>query len=311
MSGPMKTEVRNILWRKKMEYTLENEYLIVKVSSTGGALTSIKSKDGLEYLWQGDPAYWGGQAPILFPICGSIRNDRAIIGDNKETQMPRHGIVRKREFNCEQQSRHSITMAIVSDDDLLDQFPYAAKLAVTYTLEDHSVIQKFTVENLEEEELMPFFVGGHPGFNCPLVAGDAYTDYYVAFEKEETCSVPEQLTDIGLLNLQNRTELLKGTDRLPLSFDLFAKDAITFDELQSRSVTLASHKHDHSVRLDFDDFPYLVLWTTANQGPFLAMEPWLGLSTCSDEGDQFEEKRNVQFAAPGERKSYSFKITVS
>ena len=146
---------------------------------------------------------------------------------------------------------------------------------------------------------------------CPLVAGDAYTDYYVEFEKEETCSVPEQLTDIGLLNLQNRTELLKGTKRLPLSFELFAKDAITLDELQSRSVTLASHKHDHSVRLDFEDFPYLILWTTANQGPFLAMEPWLGLSTCSDEGDQFEEKRNVQFAMPGECKSYSFKITVS
>lgn len=296
---------------KTMEYTLENEFLTVRVSTTGGVLTSIKSKDGLEYLWQGDPAYWANQAPLLFPICGSIRDNRAIVGDNRETQMPRHGIVRGREFNCEQQSRHSITMAIESTDEMLEQFPYAAKLSVTYTLENHSVIQKFTVENHEEDETMPFFVGGHPAFNCPIVAGDEYTDYYVEFEEEETCSVPEQLTETGLLNLQNRTDFLKGTKRLPLSFDLFAKDAITFDELKSRRVTLASDKHDHSVTIDFSEFPYFILWTTTNKGPFLAMEPWLGLSTCSDEGDQFEEKRGVQFAAPGESKSYSFTITVA
>ena len=28
--------------------------------------------------------------------------------------------------------------------------------------------------------------------------------------------------------------------------------------------------------------------------PFIALEPWTGLSTCSDEGDVFEEKRNIQ-----------------
>ncbi len=292
-----------------MEYTLENEFLAVKVSTTGGVLTSIRSKDGLEYLWQGDPAYWANQAPLLFPICGSIRDNQASVGDGRQTKMPRHGIVRGREFDCVQQSMHSVTMAIVSDDEMMEQFPFAARLAVTYTLEGHTLTQTFTVENLEEEEMMPFFVGGHPAFNCPMVEGDVYTDYYVEFEQEETCSVPEQLTDTGLLNLQNRTDFLKGTKRLPLSFDLFAKDAITFDELKSRSVKLASDKHGHSVTMEFAEFPYFILWTTANKGPFLAMEPWLGLSTCSDESDQLEEKRGVQIAAPGESKSYSFQMT--
>ena len=292
-----------------MEYTLENEFLAVKVSTTGGVLTSIRSKDGLEYLWQGDPAYWANQAPLLFPICGSIRDNQASVGDGRQTKMPRHGIVRGREFDCVQQSMHSVTMAIVSDDEMMEQFPFAARLAVTYTLEGHTLTQTFTVENLEEEEMMPFFVGGHPAFNCPLVEGGVYTEYYVEFEQEETCSVPEQLTDTGLLNLQNRTDFLKGTKRLPLSIDLFAKDAITYDELKSRSVKLASDKHGHSVTMEFAEFPYFILWTTANKGPFLAMEPWLGLSTCSDESDQLEEKRGVQIAAPGESKSYSFQMT--
>jgi hypothetical protein len=57
---------------------LKNEYLTVQFKTLGGQLTSIKDKDGLEYLWQADPNYWNGQAPILFPICGSLRNDWAI-----------------------------------------------------------------------------------------------------------------------------------------------------------------------------------------------------------------------------------------
>ncbi len=293
-----------------MNYTLENEFLTVGVSTNGGVLTSIKSKDGIEYLWQADPTYWANQAPLLFPICGSIRDNHATIGDGLETHMNRHGIVRGREFTCEQQSMHAITLSITSNEEMKESFPYAAKLSVTYELDGHTLRQTFTVENQDEAD-MPFFVGGHPAFNCPIVPGDDYSDYYVEFEKEETCSVPEQLTESGLLNLQNRTPFLDHAKRLPLSFDLFAKDAITFDELSSRSVKLASDKHDHSVTIDFAEFPYLILWTTANKGPFLAIEPWLGLSTCSDESDRFEEKRNVQIVAPGEKNSYSFTISIS
>ncbi len=61
-----------------MTIELKNEYLTVQFKTLGGQLTSIKDKDGIEYLWQADPNYWNGQAPILFPICGSLRNDWAI-----------------------------------------------------------------------------------------------------------------------------------------------------------------------------------------------------------------------------------------
>ena len=83
---------------------LENEYLRVEFSTLGGALTSIKDKDGVEYLWQGNPEYWGGQAPVLFPICGSVRNDKVMFkkaGKEIWGQIPRHGLVRKSEFTYE------------------------------------------------------------------------------------------------------------------------------------------------------------------------------------------------------------------
>lgn len=63
-----------------MEYQLENDRLKIRLKSFGGALSSIQDADGTEFLWQGDPAYWSGQAPVLFPICGSLRGDEARIG---------------------------------------------------------------------------------------------------------------------------------------------------------------------------------------------------------------------------------------
>ncbi|MFR1296632.1 MAG: hypothetical protein ACLSBH_15150 [Coprobacillus cateniformis] len=49
-----------------MEYYLENEFLSLTFNSVGGTLSSIKSPLGIEYLWQGNPEYWSGQAPVLF-----------------------------------------------------------------------------------------------------------------------------------------------------------------------------------------------------------------------------------------------------
>ena len=50
-----------------MIYTLENDSLKVQVNSHGGELWSIQTKDGAEYLWQGDETYWKDRALNLFP----------------------------------------------------------------------------------------------------------------------------------------------------------------------------------------------------------------------------------------------------
>ena len=65
--------------------TISTEAIKVGLTSLGGTLTSVADAEGTEYLWQGDATYWGGQAPILFPICGSIRDDRARTQDGSES----------------------------------------------------------------------------------------------------------------------------------------------------------------------------------------------------------------------------------
>ena len=79
-----------------MVIELKSEQLRVQFNSFGGALSSIKDAGGLEYLWQGDATYWSGQAPVLFPICGSLREDTAVyIKKAKETFLVMVWFVRK------------------------------------------------------------------------------------------------------------------------------------------------------------------------------------------------------------------------
>ena len=90
---------------------------------------------------------------------------------------------------------------------------------------------------------------------------------------------------------------------------LFSHDALTLDQLKSRSVTLKSTKTDKGLRLDFSDFHNLILWSTTNKSPFIALEPWSGLSTSLEE-DNLVQKRQVTFVEPGETSVKSFDIIV-
>ena len=247
-----------------MVIELKNDFLTVQFKEFGGALSSIKDKDGVEYLWQGNPEYWSSQAPVLFPICGSLRDDEAIYRPSSRPHftgvIPRHGFVRKKTFTYEPLSENSLVFSITPDAEMLANYPYDFELKIIYTLIGKTIKTSYQVTNRETEKVMPYFIGGHPGFNCPLLADECYEDYYLEFEKEETCTVPESFPETGLLDVNKRTPFLEKQNILNLDYALFAKDAITLDKLASRSVSLKSHKHDKGLRLDFEDskFDFMV-----------------------------------------------------
>lgn len=297
-----------------MTITLKNDKLAVQLSEFGAALTSIKDKDGIEYLWQGDPEYWSSQAPVLFPICGSLRMNWTVYRPADRPHftgsIPRHGLVRKEYFTVDHISEDTVTFSIRPTEKMLRAYPYHFHLSITYRLSGKRIQTTYQVTNEETDKTLPYFIGGHPGFNCPLLETDKYEDYYLEFEQEETCSIPRSFPDTGLLDLNDRLPFLEQQKRLNLDYRLFSRDALTLDRLQSRSVTLCSRKHHKGVRLDFPDFPYLVLWSTVNQSPFIALEPWSGLSTSLDESDYFEDKRNVSLVEPKQTDCKSFSISI-
>ena len=61
-----------------MMLSMENNRFRVDVEMVGAELISILDKaNRREYLWQGDPAVWAHQAPVLFPACGPLEIGRA------------------------------------------------------------------------------------------------------------------------------------------------------------------------------------------------------------------------------------------
>ena len=293
---------------------LKSDQLQVQFQTFGGALSSIKDKDGVEYLWQGDPTYWSGQAPVLFPICGSVRNDTVVYenkdGSHEIGKIPRHGLVRKKEFDLVDQTDNSFTFAIEDTEEMYENYPYHFRLEITYIVTGKTIRTEYKIYNKESEKSMPYFIGGHPGFNCPLLADEVYEDYYLEFEEPETCSVPKPFPKTGMLDFKDRSSWLDNQKELGLNYDLFSYDAVTLDELESRKVALRSRKHDKGLRLHFEEFPNLIIWSTLNKGPFIALEPWSGLSTSLEEGDRLEEKKDVRILKPGDFDHVGFDIEI-
>ena len=293
-----------------MRIALKNNDLEVCFKELGGELTSIKDQEGIEYLWQGDAQYWSGQAPVLFPICGSVRNDTTLYRPQGVGKIPRHGLVRKKNFELVEQTKDQVTFGIEDTEEMYQQYPYHFRLEISYQLLGKTIQVTYRVHHLGEEGVMPFFVGGHPGFNCPLLADEGFEDYYLEFEQEETFSIPKSYPETGLLNVFDRTPFLQQEKILNLDYDLFQKDAITLDCLQSRRVILRSKKHEKGVSLHFPDFSNLIIWTTPNKGPFIALEPWSGLSTSLEESDYLEYKKQVRLLPAGQEAELSFEIEI-
>ena len=293
---------------------LKSDDLQVEFQSLGGALSSIKDKDGVEYLWQGDPIYWSGQAPVLFPICGSVRNDTVLYdqedGGQVKGKIPRHGLVRKKEFELVTQTENSVTFAIEDDEEMYANYPYHFRLEITYTVTGKIIRTQYKIYNKEAEKSMPYFIGGHPGFNCPLLEDEVYEDYYLEFEKPETCTVPKPFPETGMLDFKDRSSWLVNQKEIDLNYDLFSYDAVTLDKIESRSVSLKSRKHDKGLKLHFEEFPNLIVWSTLNKGPFIALEPWSGLSTSLEEGDRLEDKKGVKVLKHGDFDQLEFDIEI-
>ncbi len=292
-----------------MKYTVKNDEITVAFNTFGGELSSIKDSGGLEYLWQGDKEYWSGRAPALFPIVGGLRNKRAVIGGDKTCCMERHGVVRKLEFDLEEITDDSITFSVCSNEQTMERYPYHFKFMIQYQLNGKDLTTKYTVIN-KNDIVMPFQIGGHPAFNCPLSRGEHFEDYVVEFDQAETADCPTPVPSTGLVDVAKRTRMLNNERVLTMNHDLFKVDAVIFDGLKSRKAKLYNPKTGRGVLSSFADFNNLLVWSSPNGGPFVALEPWSGLSTCSDESDIFEEKRGVYLLPAGESKSFSFTITV-
>ena len=278
-----------------MIYTIENEALTVQISSLGAELYSIKSSDGCEYLWQGDSKYWGGRAPIMFPICGRFFGGKYTYL-SKEYEMGSHGIARHSEFSLKSQEKSKITLSLVGNDQTKKSYPFDFVFDVTFSLKGSALSVEYKVKNTDEKDLI-FGLGGHPAFNVPLEKGLKFEDYSVEFPNECDAFMLD-LSPTCFCTRNDKLYLGGKTKKIDLKHSLFDNDAI-FLYNTPKTITLSSNKGEKSVTLKFDNMKYVGLWhATKTDAPYVCIEPWC--SSPSDDGvvDNLLTKKEMVHLAP-------------
>ncbi|GAA0549121.1 aldose 1-epimerase family protein [Chitinophaga japonensis] len=275
---------------------LSNEQLSITIAEKGAELQSLTRKDlRQEYLWSGDPAFWGKKSPVLFPVVGGLKQNSYRYNGQTYT-LGRHGFARDRVFTVVEQTADTLRLQLVNDAGTLQVYPFPFRFEITYTLQGTQLTVTYKVLNTGDGPLF-FSVGGHPAFKVPLAPGTAYEDYYLYFNQAEDAG-RWPLSPDGLIERMPQP-LLEHSHALPLTKPLFYEDALVLKALASDTVTLKSDKTPHGLEFHFGGFPYLGIWA-AKDADFVCIEPWCGIADHVDASGELEEKEGIMRLEAGE-----------
>ncbi|EGL8220524.1 aldose 1-epimerase family protein [Listeria monocytogenes] len=286
---------------------LENEVLLVEMKTAGAELTRIFHKDtGLEYLWNADSKFWGRHSPVLFPTVGRLVDDTYLV-DGKQYHLGQHGFARDRDFQVIEQTENTVRFELDADEDSLAIYPYKFKLSIIYTIEKNTVAVSYEVENTDNKRIY-FSIGAHPAFHLPLTDGTTFEDYYLDFGTEENL---ETLCLEGPYRSGDIKKIVNEPARyLPLSYDLFKNDALIFEALKQKEMTIKSDKTPHFVKVSFPEFPFVGVWTAKPGTPFLCIEPWYGIADGAGESVELRDKAGIEHLEPEAVFASEYEITV-
>ncbi len=276
-------------------HRLENELLSVGIKSIGAELCSIINKHtAVEYIWHGDPAFWGSHAPVLFPIIGALK-DNTYFFEGNEYHLPKHGFFRNNEnVILKKKSDDTLTFSLKYSEETLKSYPFKFELEVSFILKDKTLEVKHQVFNLDDQPVY-FSLGGHPALNAPLFPGEIYEDYYLEFDQKmdlDTCV----LTKDGLISNTSKT-VTKKDDKIQLTPELFNDDALIFEDIQSKNVSLMSKHTGKILSLKYEDFKNLGVWAKP-KAPYVCIEPWLGIADMEDTDQELKNKIGINKLMP-------------
>ena len=284
--------------------TLENDKLKVTISSFGAEMQSLFGKaDATEYLWQGNPKFWGRRAPHLFPIIGGLKDGRFVY-DSRSYEMGNHGFARDSEFAVEALSK---TKAVFTLCERKENYPFDYLLSITYALKRNRLKITYTVKNTGKRKLY-FSVGGHPAFACPINPALKYSDYFIEFEKEENPEQPLIQNDLvdghRILPIRNR--------RISLLNSLFTRDALVIERPNSKKFRLRSAKDGRQIEMKIKNFDFMAFWSKPADGAdFICFEPWCGIDDKADGIRSLESKWKIHCLKPGKTFRCAYSITAT
>lgn len=279
--------------------TIQNENLTVTVSTKGAELQSVVGKNGTEFIWEGDPNVWEDKAPVLFPICGSLKEEKYVF-DGKEYSLPQHGFASSVEYEVEEKTQDSVTFLYTANEETRKCYPFDFTFRIIFGISGNKLNVDYKVENTGAKE-MYFSAGAHEGYACP----EGYEAYSVVFDEPETLyhTVLE-----GPLVTNEKICILENEKELPLKKQYFEIDAIVIEALKSRKISLVKRGASKKITLEFPGHDHLLIWTMP-EGKYICFEPWTGLPDRVGSGYLLSEKESITCLPAGKQTIISHAIT--
>lgn len=279
-----------------MRYTLENEALKVEIDSFGAEIKSIKRvSDDREYMWCGDPKYWGRTSPVLFPFVGAPRN-KEYRYEGKTYAMGQHGFARDMEFELELSEQGSIWFVLSSTEETYAKYPFHFKLHIGYELRENEVRVLWKVENTDSRP-MYFSIGAHPAFLCPIHGESDKLGYGLKFggltdELHHHGNTPE-----GMAVMEDEVLALAGGE-VRFTPGFFDKCTYMVEGAQTGEVSLLDRDGEAYVTVRFDA-PLFAVWSPEGKdAPFVCIEPWYGRCDAVDFEGSLAERAYENVLAP-------------
>lgn len=281
--------------------TIESEGYRATVSALGAELQSLTTPDGQELLWHGDPVWWGGRAPLLFPIVGRAPGDQIAVGDHT-APMQQHGFARRSPFTLTDQARDQCTFELHDSEDTRAVYPFAFAFAVTYQLVADRLEVSVVITN-HDTAPMPFGFGFHPAFVWPL-PGAANQPHHVRLHNR--AEPPMIRLQDGLIPpTRHPSPFVEG--RLTLTPEQFQDDAMIFPQGAGDRLSYGV-ENGPQLHFTFENLPNLALWTKPG-APYLCIEPWHGMAARTDGDRQIANRPDSVILTPGATRRFAFGVT--
>lgn len=283
-----------------------NEIQSIQVSTHGAELQSLAA-NCREYLWQGNPVFWGRRAPILFPIVGRLANDTFRI-EGKEYTMKQHGFARDAEF-VERDGWYVLA------EEGRDNYPYVYELAVKYVIVGNTLNCNWRVKNCGKNNIH-FQIGAHPAFLLPdYDAKDNLHSFIRFYDKNGNAISPltYNYLDGGLRRAYDTPLALNNEEGLfAINDKTFANDALLIEGCQVVCAALLD-KYGHEVlRVSCTQAEAFGIWAPNKPGcPFVCIEPWCGIADNVGFRGDISERNCIHSLAPNETYNFNYSITIA
>lgn len=258
------------------------------VTTAGAELRSLFDREGpRELMWQADPAWWKGTAPVLFPIVGGLRNG-SYRHDGREYRLGQHGFARSSQFVRRSGGSDWVELGLAASDATREVYPFEFDFAVRFALERCGIDVRYRVENRGSGKML-FSIGSHPAFNMPFDGGNIER-YYVLFDSEE--ETDRLFFENGCTVSGRHAEAFESSRVIGLSRTMFDAGPVILPSIRSGGVAVRKSGTSRALRVRTGGSPSLALWSKPG-APFICVEPWFGLPDPDNADGELSKKPGI------------------